>query len=314
MGVTLRQLAVWVSITDHGGFGVAAAALGMSQSSVSHALASLEAAVKGELVQRATPIEPTSLGNVLLPHARATLSAARAFDAAAAAAAHDSAAATGTITLSVPPTVARGLLPGLLRLWHEHLPHVEVTVFEAIDEEIEQWLESGTVDAAFLIDPDPLPGGALPVGTDAYEAVVRSDHPLAGEEFIELADLLEDPLLVTTSGFETPLKRLHAMAEVPYRPARHIRELMTLLSMVEAGLGVGILPSLAATMLSDALTLVPLRPYLERRLVLTGPTTRPWHPSVVAIRDLSATHASATHASGDDAPGRNAAEPRACTG
>lgn len=177
MSVTLRQLAVFVAVADHEGFGAAAAALGLSQSSVSHSLASLEAAVHGELIRRATPVRPTPLGEVLLPHARATLSAARAFDAAAAA--HTSAAAAASISLSVPPTVARGLLPELLRLWHDHLPHLEVTVFEAVDDEIGQWLESGTVDAAFLIDPDPLPRGALHVATDAYEAVVRSDHPLA---------------------------------------------------------------------------------------------------------------------------------------
>ena len=286
MSVTLRQLEVFLAIADHEGFGAAATALGMSQSSVSHSLAALESAVHGEVVARATPVRPTSLGDVLIPHARATLSAARAFEAAAAT--HNSTAAFGSIGLSVPPTVARGLLPGLLRLWHEQLPHVEITVFEAIDEEIEQWLENGTVDAAFLINPDPLPRGALPVATDAYAAVVRSDHPLAGEESIDLADLLEDPLLVTTSGFVAPLQRLHALAGLPFRPARHIRELMTLLSMVEAGLGVGILPSLATTMLSDTLTLVPLRPRLERRIVLTGPAARPWHPNVVAIRDLTA--------------------------
>ncbi|MFD9737315.1 LysR substrate-binding domain-containing protein [Umezawaea sp. NPDC059074] len=283
--MTLRQLDVFVAVADHGGFGAAAGALGMSQSSVSHALASLEAAVGGDLVARATPVRPTALGEVLLPHARATLAAARSLTAAAAA--HTRAATSGTISLSVPPTVARGLLPGLLRLWHERLPHLEITVFEAVDEEIHQWLESGTVDAAFLIDPDPLPHGALHVATDVYEAVVRADHPLAGEDVIDLADLLEDPLLVTTSGFEPPLRRLHALADLPYRPARRIRELMTLLSMVEAGIGVGVLPSLAASMLSDTLTLVPLRPRQERKLVLTGPTARPWHPSVLAIRDLT---------------------------
>jgi DNA-binding transcriptional LysR family regulator len=286
MSVTLRQLAVFVAVADQGGFGAAAVELGMSQSSVSHSLASLEAAVDGELVQRVTPARLTALGEVLLPHAWATLSAARGF--AAAAAGHNSAAAAGTIGLSVPPTVARGLLPGLLRLWHEHLPHIEISVFEAVDEEIEQWLENGTVDGAFLIDPDPQPQGALHVATDAYHAVVRADHPLAGQESIELADLLDDPLLATTSGFVGPLKQLHRMANLRYRPARFIRELMTLLSMVEAGIGVGIMPSLAAAMLSDTLTMVPLRPRLERRIVLSGPVSRPWHPNVVAIRDLSA--------------------------
>ncbi|MFF3934724.1 LysR family transcriptional regulator [Streptomyces phaeofaciens] len=282
--VMLRQLGVFVAIADNEGFGAAAAVLGMNQSSVSHSLASLERAVEGALVLRATPVRPTPLGEVLLPHARATLAAARAFHAAAAA--HDSTGVAGTIGLAVPPTAARGLLPGLLRLWHEHLPHIGITIFEGLDEEIEQWLECGTVDAAVLIDPAPPPRGSLHLATDAYEAVVRSDHPLAGEKGIELADLLEDPLLATASGCETQVKQPHALTGLPYRPTQRIRELTTLLCMVEAGLGVGIIPSLAASMLSEALTLVPLRPRLERRLVLTGPSGRPWHPNVTAIRDV----------------------------
>lgn len=292
MAVTHRQLSVFVAVVDHAGFGTAALALDLSQSSVSHSLASLEEAVQGELVQRTTPTRPTALGEVLLPHARATVSAARTFDAAAAAAA--SATTAASISLSVPPTVARGLLPTLLRLWHKHLPQVEITVFEAVDDEIEQWLENGTVDAAFMLDPDPFPQDGLHVATDAYGVVVRSDHPLAGEPSVRLADLLDDPLLVTTSGIVTALEQLHARANLPYRPARHIRELLTLLSMVEAGIGVAILPTLAAAMLSDTLTLLPLHPVLQRRIVLSGPTSRPWHPSVVAIRQLAAMHVAET--------------------
>ncbi|MFD8383442.1 LysR family transcriptional regulator substrate-binding protein [Streptomyces sp. NPDC059679] len=150
---------------------------------------------------------------------------------------------------------------------------------------------SGTVDAAVLIDRDPLPRGALHVATDAYEAVLRSDHPLAGEESITLADLLDDPLPATTSGCETQAKHLHSLTGHPYRPTQRIRELTTLLSMAEAGLGVAIIPSLAASMMPETLTLVLLLPRLERRLVLTGPTTRPWHPNVTAIRDLCGKHA-----------------------
>ncbi|MDX2812673.1 LysR substrate-binding domain-containing protein [Streptomyces sp. PA03-5A] len=83
-----------------------------------------------------------------------------------------------------------------------------------------------------------------------------------------------------------PLRELHARAGVPYRPTQHIRELGTLLCMVEAGLGVAVVPSLAGSMLPGGLTLVPVLPRVERRLLLTGPATRPWHPHVTAIRDL----------------------------
>jgi DNA-binding transcriptional LysR family regulator len=288
MAVTLRQLEVFVAVADHGGFSAAAAALGLGQPSVSHSLASLEKLVRGELVRRSPPVRTTELGEALLPHARATLAAARTFDAAARARA--GASVPTSISLSVPPTVARGLLPGLLRLWHEHAPRIDVTIFEAIDDEIEQWLEAGTTDAAFLIDPDPIPEGGVHVATDTYQAVVRSDHPLAAEPSVALAELLEDPLLVTTSGFPRDLRRLHDLARLPYRPDRHVRELTTLLTMVEAGLGVSILPSLAAPMLGDTLTLVPLRPRLERRIVLTGPTHRPWHPAATTLTHLTSEH------------------------
>ncbi|MFF4398647.1 LysR family transcriptional regulator substrate-binding protein [Streptomyces sp. NPDC001480] len=162
---------------------------------------------------------------------------------------------------------------------------------EGLDEEIETWLESGTVDAALLTDPDPMPRGALRIATDTYQAVVRTDHPLAGQDTISLDDPLDDPLLATTSGCETAVKHLHALAARPYRPAQRIPEFTTLLAMVEAGLGVAIVPSLAAGMLSDTLTPVPLMPRLERHLVLTGPAGRPWHPNVTTIRDLSRTQA-----------------------
>ncbi|MFC4015096.1 LysR family transcriptional regulator substrate-binding protein [Nonomuraea purpurea] len=197
------------------------------------------------------------------------------------------------IGLAVPPTAAHGLLPGLMLLWREHLPHVQVRLFEGSDEEIGQWLDGGIVDAAVLIDPDPVPQGAVRVATDTFQAVVRRDHPLAGQGSIDLSDLLDDPLLSSTAGCEPQVKRLHSLAGLRYRPAQRIRELMTLLSMVEAGLGVAVVPSLAADMLPDDLTLVPLLPRLERHLVLTGPAARPWHPHVTAIRDVCRRPASA---------------------
>ncbi|MET9879544.1 hypothetical protein ABZZ36_33720 [Actinacidiphila glaucinigra] len=56
--------------------------------------------------------------------------------------------------------------------------------------------------------------------------------------------------------------------------------------MVKAGLGVAVLPSLAGSMRHGGLTLVPVLPRVERRLLLTGPATCPRHPHVTAIRDL----------------------------
>jgi hypothetical protein len=52
---------------------------------------------------------------------------------------------------------------------------------------------------------------------------------------------------------------------------------------VRSGLGVSIVPGLVQSMLGDGLVLVPLRPTASRRLTLTGPAGRPWHPALAAL-------------------------------
>jgi DNA-binding transcriptional LysR family regulator len=116
---------------------------------------------------------------------------------------------------------------------------------------------------------------------------MRADHPLAAVDHITLNDLLEDPLLASTSGCELQITELHTMAGSPYAPAQRVHETGTLLGMVEAGLGVAVMPSLACSMLDENLVMVKLEPRLERALVFTGPTTRPWHPGVERMREIA---------------------------
>jgi DNA-binding transcriptional LysR family regulator len=281
MQVTFRQLEVLIAIVDKRGFGTAAQALGMGQSSVSHALATLERLAGGELVRRSNPTRTTALGEELVSHARAVLAAARNFEAAIAI--HRGAGDAAKVKLAVPPPV-----PEILLLWRERVPGARVELFEGFDDEIRQWLDGGAVDAAILIDPAMPCPGAVTVATDHFQAVFRADHPLAGEQEIDLDDLLDDPILASAAGCEAHIEQMHRLAGLEFKPAQRIRDLTTLLSMVAAGLGVAIVPALAAGMLPEGLVLVSLRPRVERTLVFTGPDNRPWHPYVGLMRDIVA--------------------------
>ncbi|MEV1128862.1 LysR family transcriptional regulator [Agromyces sp. NPDC049794] len=285
MSLTLRQVEVFAAVIDHGGFGAAADHLRMSQSAVSHTLAALERATGAPLVRRAPDITTTALGEAVLPYARSVLAAARALGVAIDS--QTGKDATGLVRVAAAPTVAHRLIPDLFALWRAEIPGVDVRLFEGSDTELEDWLATGTVDAAVLIDPDPFPAGGLLLASDEFRAVLRMDHPLATSDAIELDDLLADPLLVSSSGCEPQIKQLHAMTGVRYDPAQRVHEVSTLLAMVEAHLGVAIMPSLAAAMLPTTLTMVELQPRLGRRLVFTGPTNRPWHPHVTRMRDIA---------------------------
>ncbi|MCO7239084.1 LysR family transcriptional regulator [Aeromicrobium sp. CnD17-E] len=281
MGATLKQLRIFVALVEEGGFAAAGDALGMSQSSVSHTLATLERHVGAPLVHRARRTV-TEDGARLLPHARACLAAAEAFEAATPS----QASIIGTITLAITPTAGHRIVPDLLAQWRTHAPGIRVRLLEGDDAEVAGWLDTGAADAAVLIDPDRT-DEHVTLACDEFRAVTRTDHPLAGTRPVALVDLLEDPLLASTAGCEPQIKGLHRQAALAYQPAQRVRELTTLMAMVEAGLGVTIMPTLAEPMLPTSLTMTPLAHTVTRELVLTGPATRPWHPLVRTLLSIT---------------------------
>jgi DNA-binding transcriptional LysR family regulator len=281
-GINLAQLRAFVSVVDEGGFGSAAAALGVTQSAVSHAVAALERTAGGRVVQR-TPRgnAPTAFGARLLDHARAALAATDAIGDLAAA---KHGTPSGVVRLGAPPTVCQGLLPDQIPLWRSELPRISVRVFEGEDDEVEDWLGARAVEAAVLVDPPSSTPGAL-LATDTFQALLPREHALAGEARIEVADLAEDPMLFSGGSCERPILDLYRRAGIRLAPTHRVRELSTLFAMVRSGLGVTIVPSLVSPMLDGSLVLVALRDSHERRLVLTGPREHAWHPAVTALID-----------------------------
>jgi DNA-binding transcriptional LysR family regulator len=281
MSVTLAQLRALVTVVDRASFTDAAVRLCISQSAVSHAISGLEKEVGGRLLQRGGGVTLTALGRRVLEHARAALASVAALESAV----KQDGALAGTVRLGAVATVCQGLLPELLPLWAARLPNVDVQIYEGDDDEMPEWLEAGIVEAAILVEPSPAPPGGKLVATDEFAAIVRGDHPLAGLDGIPLAELQEDGLIVSTGGCEGHVKRMHDDEGLPYAFSHRVREMSTLFRMVEQGMGVAIVPSLGRSMLPDDLVMRPLAKPRPRRLVLSGPSSRPWHPLAQALVD-----------------------------
>lgn len=279
MGVTLSQLRALVQVVDRGSFTEAADELQVSQSAVSRAVLGLEHEVGGRVLRRGGELQPTELGHLVLDHARAALASVAALESVV----RQGETASGTVRLGAVPTVCQGLLPNLLPLWAAALPDVEIPIYEGDDDEMPEWLESGVVDAAILVDPASPPPGSKLVAVDEFAAVVRADHPLAQLDGIPLAELDDDGLIVSTGGCEIPVKAMHDELGLPYAYSHRVREMSTLFRMVQQGAGVAIVPSLGRGMLPDDLIMRPLEHRRPRRLVLSGPASRPWHPLVHAL-------------------------------
>jgi DNA-binding transcriptional LysR family regulator len=284
MSIGIPQLRAFVTVLDSGGFGAAAGRLGISQSAVSHAVAALERGTGRAVLTRNPRPAPTLFGERILEHARGVLAGAAAIDALAAARAERVA---GELTLAAPPTICHGVLPALLAHWRTSFPEVRVSLFEGDDAEVARWLDGGSAELAVLVNT-VVPGGVT-IGADRFCAVLRADHPLAGEPVVHLAELADDSFLLSAGGCEGQIAELHRMAGVPLAPVHRVWQLSTLFAMVRAGVGVSVVPGLADGMQGDGVLLVPLRQEQARTLVLTGPLHRPAHPAARALLESTPT-------------------------
>jgi DNA-binding transcriptional LysR family regulator len=275
MPIGVPHLRALVAVVETGGFGAAASRLGISQSAVSHAIASLERITGRSVLSREGVPRPTLLGEQILQHARTAVAAVSAVEQLAC---RRDDHVSGELILAAPPTVCHGLLPELLTRWRVDFPDVRISLFEGEDEEVARWLDGATAHLAVLVDPPVGRDKGVVLGSDRFYAVLRTDHPLAGEKEIDLVDLVDDEFLLSTGGCETRLRDLHRAAGVPFAPTHRVRQLTTVFAMVRAGVGVSVVPGLAEGMQGPDVLMIPLTQQLQRTLVLTGPPRRPWHP------------------------------------
>lgn len=287
--VNFAQLRAFVAVAETGSLTAAATELEITQSAVSHALASLERELDARLVERLRAGSTvTELGESLLPHAREAVRAVDRFvgEASAALGRNDS------LRIAVFPSAAPLLAPLLPELRRAHCG-LRVTVLEGSDQEVEDWLSAGVVELGTITALEPGRIGTA-LAEDSMLAVLPVDHPLAAEAEIEVADLEDDEFLLSTGGCEPLIRHIFRSASAELTATHRVRDMTTLLSMVAENLGVTIAPSLAlcgsdgATVLRRDIAAVPLAPRVTRTLVLAARPGATLSPTARCLLDLAA--------------------------
>lgn len=196
---TLAQLRTFVTIAEKKHFGTAAQALGISQPSLSQALASLEKGLGVQLIERSTRrVIVTPAGVELLPFAQATLEAADDFLTQALVVDDD---LGGPLRIGVIPTIAPYLLPRFLTIVRQDLPALEPRIIEDKTDALIAALRDGQLDVAVVALPGPYARlSALELYEEPFLVVTPDTHPLAGASSVTIEDLDGSELLLLDDG------------------------------------------------------------------------------------------------------------------
>ncbi len=266
--ISVVQLRCFRGVAEQGSFTAAANHLCLSQSAVSQAVAGLERTLRAPLLARGRDgVTLTAAGLAALAEARVALAAIERIAACTSAAS----SLSGSLRIGVVQSAAIRLLPGWMRRLRAEHPAIAVTLYEGTDPEVTAWVLAGVVEIGITSRTHPeLTAG--PVYQDDYVVVVPAGHPFAARNSIGLKDLDGERMLLSGGGCETLIEELLSAAASHPDIVCTVRDNATLVSMVQEGLGLTIMPELALPAARDGVELVRLRPDLRRTLhLLTRP-------------------------------------------
>jgi DNA-binding transcriptional LysR family regulator len=285
--VELRELRVLVAVAEHGTVARAARALHQSPSSVSHALASLEAKVGVRLfVRLPRGMAPTEAGEAMLVPARRSL---READAARAAAAAVEGLLAGQITI-VSLRMTSVWLADLVAAFHAEHPLVLVSVHRPErDEHVPELVRAGVCELGVMhAATAPRDLEATPVATQTGAVIVPADHPLARLTSVELPALDGAPFVIPSARLDPAFEELFRRAGITPRIVAEADDAESIFELVRAGVGVAIVPlENAGPIVGRGAVAVPIVPPLRNAVAMVARGSDALGPAASAFRALA---------------------------
>ncbi|TDQ54215.1 LysR family transcriptional regulator [Actinorugispora endophytica] len=293
-GLQVSWLRVFSAVARLGSFTAAARELGYTQSAVSRQVCALEGETGARLFDRLPRgVRLTEQGRSLLGHAEAVLDR---LDAARRDLEALREAAVGRLRVGAFATANAALVPAAVSALRARHPGLDVTTREGLSARLAAALAAGDLDVAVLSAVSGEPPGGLdlrPLLDDAMFVALPRTHRFADRPRVRLADLAGEEWI---AGRRDPEDTLMAAAlHAGFRPRIRfvVAEWIAKQGFVAAGLGVTLVPALAAGVARPDLAVVPLHPDDVPPRAVYAATARGITPSPAAAAFLAALRDSA---------------------
>jgi DNA-binding transcriptional LysR family regulator len=244
--VELRHLRYFAVLAGELHFGRAAARLGMAQPPLSQQIQRLEGLLGTRLLERTSRrVQLTDAGRAFLVEAERVLAGV---DVAIEAARRAGRGESGELRVAFAATVMFMALPAIIREFRARFPLVHLDLREMPTGPQLAGLKSGEIDLGFVREPETDPElEIVTVMTEPLRIAVNRAHPLAARATLGVKDLAGEPFVLFPAelapGLHAQVLGLCRAAGFLPNVVEESRELYTSVSLVEAGVGVSILPA-----------------------------------------------------------------------
>jgi DNA-binding transcriptional LysR family regulator len=264
MAMELRQLRQFTSVAETLNFREAAERLNMAQPPLSVSIRKLEEEMGARLFDRdKSSVRLTEAGRAALEDAHKALFHAEEAKRRVRA---TTLGISGRLRIGFVGSAKFALIPRLLPLFRQRYPDVAIELAEHRNIEIIQAIESRNFDVGIIRVPFPW-GGRIrteAVEQDHFVAALPSGHPLTAKRAVKLSDIAKEPFVHYATG---PFAVLHMLTMMLFENSGYTPRLTqaavhvdTAICLVRSGLGVALVPSVAARQPVNGVTFRELSP------------------------------------------------------
>lgn len=242
MEMNILKYMAFIKTTEYGSFTKAAEVLHYSQSGISRMIGDLEKEWRVTLLERSRwGVSLTSDGSRLLARAQKLCEEYRKLQMEV-----DDlhGVQSGLIRIGTFSSVATHWLPNIIKAFQKDHPNIDYELLLGDYAEIEEWIAEGRVDCGFVRLPARPAFETIPLARDDLLAVLPEGHPLAESERVPASALCSEPFILLERGARTDVTEIFEREGLSPRVRFTTWDDYAIMSMVESGLGISILPEL----------------------------------------------------------------------
>ncbi len=242
MDMNLQKYMSFVKAVEYGSFTKAAEILNYSQSGISRMIGDLEKEWKVVLLERnKSGVKLTSDGLKLFPYAKNLVSE---YEKLQMQVDELNGLQSGLIRIGTFSSVATHWLPNIIKEFQKDYPNIDYELLLGDYTEIEEWIMEGRVDCGFLRLPTHPELETIFLEQDQLMAIIPKNHRLADCDKFPVTALCDEPFMLLEKGAKAEVSEIFERCGLTPKVHFTTWDDYAILSMVESGLGISILPQL----------------------------------------------------------------------
>lgn len=242
MDMNIQKYMAFIKTVEHGSFTKAAEMLNYSQSGISRMINDLEKEWGVSLLERGrSGVRLTSDGLKLLPFAKRVCAEYQKLQVQVD---ELNGLQSGLIRIGTFSSVATHWLPNIIKEFQKDYPNIDYELLLGDYTEIESWILEGRVDCGFLRLPTLPEFETIFLEQDKLLVILPENHLLADCEYFPVNALCDYPFMLLEKGSKAEISEIFQRHNICQKVKFTTWDDYAIMSMVESGLGISILPQI----------------------------------------------------------------------